>query len=410
MKKAVFIGLVWPEPTSTAAGGRIMRLIQLFMENGFTVSFMCAAAKSDRSADLKEIGCKTIEIKLNDSSFDSIIKEENPDLVVFDRFLSEEQFGWRVHQEVPNAVKILDSEDLHFLRKARHQALKKSEKVNLQNDLTKREVAAVYRCDLTLIISEFEMKLLTSEFNIPSYLLHYLPFNQDRLNKDEIDKLPVFEERVSFMTIGNFKHEPNYDSVRYLKAEVWPLIREKMPNAEMNVYGAYLNENALEWNKPKNGFNVIGVVKNADEVFMRSKVCLSPLRFGAGLKGKFIGAMKNGTPIITTAIGAEGMKDKENWPGSICESPEEIANAAISLYLNKERWLKAQATGFTLINNKFATPIYEDDLLKVVGDLLINLEDHRRSNFIGEMLQFHTLRSTEFMSRWIETKNKYNSN
>ena len=109
MKKAVFIGLVWPEPTSTAAGGRIMRLIQLFMENGFTVSFMCAAAKSDRSADLKEIGCKTIEIKLNDSSFDSIIKEENPDLVVFDRFLSEEQFGWRVHQEVPNAVKILDS-------------------------------------------------------------------------------------------------------------------------------------------------------------------------------------------------------------------------------------------------------------------------------------------------------------
>ena len=104
------------------------------------------------------------------------------------------------------------------------------------------------------------------------------------------------------------------------------------------------------------------------------------------------------------------MKDKENWPGSICESPEEIANAAISLYLNKERWLKAQATGFTLINNKFATPIYEDDLLKVVGDLLINLEDHRRSNFIGEMLQFHTLRSTEFMSRWIETKNKYNSN
>ena len=101
-----------------------------------------------------------------------------------------------------------------------------------------------------------------------------------------------------------------------------------MPNAEMNVYGAYPNENVLAWNKPRNGFNVIGSVKDADAVFIKSKVCLSPLRFGAGLKGKFIGAMKNGTPIITTAIGAEGMKDKENWPGGICESPEEIAKAA----------------------------------------------------------------------------------
>jgi len=410
MKKAVFIGLVWPEPTSTAAGGRIMRLIQLFMENGFAVSFMCAAAESDRSADLKEIGCKTIEIKLNSSSFDSIIKEENPDLVVFDRFLSEEQFGWRVHQEVPNAVKILDSEDLHFLRKARHQALKKGGEIDLQSDLTKREIAAVYRCDLTLIISEFEMELLTSGFNIPPHLLHYLPFKLEPLDKEKTDSLPDFEDRMSFMTIGNFRHEPNYDSVRYLKAEVWPLIKEKMPNAEMNVYGAYLNENALAWNKPKNGFNLIGAVEDADEMFMKSKVCLSPLRFGAGLKGKFIGAMKNGTPIITTIIGAEGMKDKGNWPGSICESPEEIASAAISLYLNKEKWLKAQATGFALINNKFATPIHEDVLLKVVGDLLMTLEDHRRSNFIGEMLQFHTLRSTEFMSRWIETKNKYDSN
>ena len=104
------------------------------------------------------------------------------------------------------------------------------------------------------------------------------------------------------------------------------------------------------------------------------------------------------------------MKDKESWPGSICESPEEIANAAISLYLNKEKWLRAQAIGFALVNNKFATPIHEDSLLDVVGNLLMNLEAHRRLNFIGEMLRFHTLRSTEFMSRWIEVKNKYNCN
>ena len=410
MKNAVFIGLVWPEPTSTAAGGRILRLIQLLLENDFTVSFMCAAAESNRSADLKVLGCKTVEIKLNDSGFDSSIKEENPDLVIFDRFLTEEQFGWRVHNVVPNAIKILDSEDLHFLRKARHQALKREEKVDFQNTIAKREIASIYRCDLTLIISEYELELLTLEFDIPAYLLHYLPFKLDHISKGEVDELPSFEERTSFMTIGNFKHEPNYDSVRYLKTEVWPLIKEKMPNAEMNVYGAYLNENSLSWNSPKNEFNLIGAVPYADEVFMKSRVCLSPLRFGAGLKGKFIGAMQNGTPIITTSVGAEGMKYEGNWPGEICESPEEIAAAAVSLCSNKEKWLSAQQTGFSIVNNKFATPAHEDFFMKTLENLIMNLKAHRRSNFIGEMLQFHTLRSTEFMSRWIETKNKYDSN
>jgi hypothetical protein len=43
----------------------------------------------------------------------------NPDIVVFDRYMTEEQFGWRVIKNCPKALRILDTEDLHFLRKAR---------------------------------------------------------------------------------------------------------------------------------------------------------------------------------------------------------------------------------------------------------------------------------------------------
>ena len=45
--------------------------------------------------------------------------------MLFDRFMMEEQFGWRVAENCPNALRILDTEDLHFLRKTRHQQLKK---------------------------------------------------------------------------------------------------------------------------------------------------------------------------------------------------------------------------------------------------------------------------------------------
>ena len=93
----------------------------------------------------------------------------NPDVVLFDRFMIEEQFGWRVTEQCPNAVKLLDTEDLHCLRKGRHQAFKDKQPFTddyLFNDFAKREIASILRCDVTLMISEFEMELLSKNFTL----------------------------------------------------------------------------------------------------------------------------------------------------------------------------------------------------------------------------------------------------
>ena len=119
MKKLLIIGLVWPEPTSSAAGTRMLQLIELFIERGYEVTFACAAAKSEFSFPLVEKGVEEVEIKLNDESFNVFVGDLTPDVVLFDRYMVEEQYGWRVTQECPNALKILDTEDLHFLRYAR---------------------------------------------------------------------------------------------------------------------------------------------------------------------------------------------------------------------------------------------------------------------------------------------------
>ena len=60
-------------------------------------------------------------------NFDDFLNELQPTIVMFDRFMIEEQFGWRVAEHCPNALRILDTEDLHFLRKVRHQQYKKGE-------------------------------------------------------------------------------------------------------------------------------------------------------------------------------------------------------------------------------------------------------------------------------------------
>jgi hypothetical protein len=202
MKHLVIIGTVFPEPNSTAAGKRMLQLIDFFQQEKFKVSFLSAASFSEHSFDLNSKEIEAYTIKLNDSSFENLIAELNPDIVVFDRFASEEQFGWKVSEICPNAVKILDTEDLHFLRKARETAFKQNRKLDdqdLLNDVFKREIASILRCDLSLIISEFEMDLLTEKFKIDKQILYYLP-----LFAEVKPSLFSFSERKNFISIGNF--------------------------------------------------------------------------------------------------------------------------------------------------------------------------------------------------------------
>src|SRR5690606_10788723 len=183
--KVLFIGLVWPEPTSSAAGKRILQLVEFFINRGDEVDFSSAAAKSEASFCFEQTQqslfntVKEIPIQLNHSYFNEFLKEFHPNIVVYDRSVSEEQFGWRVTQECPNAVQILDTEDLHFLRAAREKAYKKREEIDFYNETTMREIASILRSDLSLMISEFEMDLLQDEFKIAHSLLHYLPFLED---------------------------------------------------------------------------------------------------------------------------------------------------------------------------------------------------------------------------------------
>ena len=123
-KKVLIIGLIWPEPDATAAGTRMKQLIHFFCNQNYDISFASAAKKSDLSMNLEELFISTKLIQLNHFTFDDYIKDLDPGIVVFDRFLTEEQYGWRVREVCPNALRILDTEDLHFLRKARETALK----------------------------------------------------------------------------------------------------------------------------------------------------------------------------------------------------------------------------------------------------------------------------------------------
>lgn len=407
--RALIIGYVWPEPNSSAAGRRIVEIIAALQEQGAEVEFACAASKGEHSIDLGDLTVSTAAIALNCSSFDDYVTALQPDLVVFDRFVTEEQFGWRVDRSCPDAIKVLDTEDLHCLRLARHAAHKQQrplQREDLMSEVAAREVAAIWRCDLSLIISEYERDLLCEVFGVAPEVLHYLPLLSTGLSEEDISAWPSFSQRQHCVVVGNFRHAPNWDAMQYLRADIWPLIRQRLPGVECHIYGAYPPPKAMQLHSEKLGFMVKGWADSAVQVVSAARLCLAPLRFGAGQKGKLLEAMECGTPSITTAIGVEGMQGDMPWGGGIADGAEAFARLAISLYAQEDAWQLAQARGAEIVRQRFDADSHKRALKNRLNILRENFSTERKNNFNGLMLRHHSMKSHQYMSQWIEAKNK----
>ena len=421
--RVLVIGYVWPEPKSSAAGGYVMQLLGTFLQQGWDVTFSSPAGPGEHQEDLTALGIREVPIELNNSSFDAFVSQLAPDIVLFQQFMMEEQIGWRVEKHCPGALRVLGTQDLQSLRHARHQRLKDRLKASdddndfsdlfapalreefelmAETDMAKREIAALYRCDLNLMISEVEIELLVEQFKVPRSLLHWCPLT---VEPSSAPSAP-FETRAHFLSIGNFRHAPNWDAVLWMKTTVWPLIRQQLPTAQLHIYGAYTPPKATALHNATQGFHVLNWAQDALQVMTAARVLLAPLRFGAGIKGKILDAMICGTPNVTTPIGAEGMHGEAAWPGAVTRTAQAFADQAVQLYRDETRWRNAQQLGLALLSERYRQSVHGPALIERLMQVRQHLEQLRRDNFTGSMLRHHQHKSTQYMAQWIEAKNR----
>lgn len=420
---AFIIGTVWPEPRSSAAGQHLLSLLSEFKTLGYVLHFASTAQRSDNSEGLEELGCVVHEIALNDSSFDQLIAELQPEVAVFDRFMIEEQFSWRIKEAAPNACLILDTEDFHSLRHIRHQIVKKHPgqalditnllAINgesgplqgcLNSDIALREIASMWRCDINLIISQAERKLLQTYYGLPESILHYCPFLIPNTEKQASSAIAL-NERKDFVFIGNYRHAPNWDAVQLLAQHIWPLIRQQLPQAKCYIYGAYTPEKAQQFHQPKQGIFISGWAKDAQATMRAARVHLAPLRFGAGLKGKVFDSLRVGTPCVASAIAWEGIESEATTNSLLTPADyQRFADQAVTLYTDEQQWLSEQAKGYQILEREFAYAQHSLALRDKIKTVTENLDTHRAPLFTRKMFEQTQYRATQFMSQWIEAK------
>lgn len=391
--------------------------MQACRQDGYEVAASSPCQDNGFRKALEDLGYRTHHYLPNDPAFDGFVRDCNPDVVVFDRFMLEEQFSWRVRAECPEALRILDTSDLHALRRIRQRLVVKNmnplelKPADLACEDLYRELAAILRSDLSLLVSDAELEFLKISCGISAELLLLSRFAINK-NTSSKTKLPSFEERAHFMMIGNYTHAPNRDAFEWLKDEVWPAIAIEFKNQgksrpELHVYGSYIPESFKKFDDPTSGYRVKGWAHDACETLKNYRVNLAPLRFGAGIKGKVLDGWVVGTPCLATPIAAEGMHEQLSFGGYVGTNASELAKLAVQLYTEPSLWSCSQDNASRIVEALYDRAKLDHQFRIALCQAQSQKLIKRQRNLMGAILWREGLRSTEFFSRWIEAKNQF---
>ena len=405
---ALIFSTVWPEPQSSAAGVRQLQWVSWLKASGYQVIL---SSPSKLKAD-SDYGVELLPLPLNQSWVKDELKRRNPDLILFDRFILEEQFGHFVYAACPNALVLLETEDLHFVRRARdsvrenYLSLPSLPETFYDTDTALRETASLMRVDHGIVVSSFEAELLRTRFKIREDQLSWIPFGYTEAVVESSFARP-FLEREGFVWIGNFRHAPNIDGLRWFRQQIWPLIRKLIPKVQIKVYGAYPSEEVMSWHKLETGFQVLGPARDLDQAFQTARVNLAPLRFGAGVKGKLLEGFRYGLPCVTTKVGVEGLMPKDwgpdRFPGREANHEIDFAEACADLYQNEIHWTRSREQA-----RKLMQTVYASAPGMQASQLLEKLTAQKASgelpNWQSKVLRHELLNSHKYFSKWIEAK------
>lgn len=152
-----------------------------------------------------------------------------------------------------------------------------------------------------------------------------------------------------FTFVGLMGYIPNSDAVRWFANEILPLIQRQIPNAQFRVVGQRGELVADLEEIP--GVTVVGAVESLRDELAAADVAVIPIRSGAGTRLKVVEAMANRLPIVTTAMGSEGIDVTDRAQVLMAETPERFAAACVEVC--RDRPLRKQ-----LIESAFER--YED--------------------------------------------------
>ena len=236
----------------------------------------------------------------------------------------------RIRRTNPRVKIIFDTVDLHFVRFQREYEINGDPKaLATAQRYRKLERDFAQASDLVWCASTEDKELMMRE--VPERQIALVPTIHELRDAGE-----TFAARKDLLFIGNLAHRPNEDAVLFFMQEVYPQIRQLLPNVRLDIIGDNPSVDIAAFASDE--VRVRGYVPDVAPYLRERRVFVAPLRFGAGIKGKVGEAMAHGIPVVTTSVGAEGFGLRHGVDVMIADDPASFATSVAQLSSQQELW------------------------------------------------------------------------
>ena len=145
---------------------------------------------------------------------------------------------------------------------------------------------------------------------------------------------------------------PNVDGAQWFAAEIWPLILQKHPDCTLTLAGRSPSSAVKSLTSPQ--VQVTGTVADIRPYLWNAALAIVPLRIGGGTRLKIYEAMAAGVPVVSTAIGAEGLAVTDQRDILLADTPSEFAAACIRLLDDRAERQRLRGAALHLVRSQFS--------------------------------------------------------
>ncbi len=368
--------LPWFDKTSGSL--RLFSILRLLKKQGYHVTYIARDGmnQEDYIRVLEKMGIevhatdpqklKQIGVGIHGRQFPKIdlkriLAERSYEIAILSFYDIAEQYLPEIRACSPKTKILIDTVDIHFVREQRMARLNKNEKLMKKAKDTMAKELAIYRkADAIITVTEKDWEQVKD--HLPG-MAHYVIPNIHAADNGPVDA----DGRSGLVFVGNFNHLPNVDAVSWFLREIFPKVKEKMPDMTLTIVGPHLPNDIVSLKS--DDIIVAGYVPKTEPYLKKARVSIAPLRYGAGMKGKIGEAMSHGLPVVTTSIGAEGMGLAHGETAMIADTPESFAECVVRLCYDDGLWRRIAASSKEFIGENFSFRKVGEQLAHMLGSM-----------------------------------------
>lgn len=348
--RVLFIDFQAPRPDADAGSYAALQEMRLIQALGFKVTLLPEnlAWLGRYSEQLQRMGIEAVHAPFC-TSVQEFLRQRGRefDVVYLTRFSVAENCIDMVRAYAPQAKVVFNLADLHFLRELRAAIAAGSDGgVETALAVRDRELAIIERVDLTLSYNPVE----------EAVILSHVP-RRARVARcpwvvEPQSRVAPLSGRSGIAFLGSYGHPPNAEAVRFFVGSVMPRLRVALPGVAFHIFGSGITPEI----RALAAADVIvrGYVESTSEVHDSARVFVAPLKSGAGIKGKVLGALAAGIPTVLSELAAEGIGLDRGRHYLHADTADEWVEAIRSLYLNEKLWEQVSADGRDFVGRHFA--------------------------------------------------------